>query len=436
MDVNQYLPYTVYAIPIVIIWLVYVARRALARRKYLQAKAESEAQGLNQPNSLHPVIDPAHCIGCATCVAACPEKNVLGIIDGKGELVKPANCIGHGACKTACPVGAIKLVFGTEERGIELPEVKPDFETNVPGMYIAGELGGMGLVRNAIEQGKQAMQSIQKSLAGAAKAQYDVVIVGAGPAGIAASLAAQAAKLNYLTLEQDSVGGTVFHFPRNKVVMTAPAQLPLAGKMSFRETSKESLLEFWLEIINKHSLNIQSSERLEDVAQHEGTFQLTTNKGSYTARKLLLCLGRRGTPRKLGVPGEELAKVVYSLADPAQYVGQHVLVAGGGDSALEAALDIADEQGTTVHLAYRGDSFSRAKPKNRERIEAAAASGKLQLLFNTTPAEITAGTVKLNHSDTVSELKNDAMIICAGGILPTGFLKSIGINIETKYGTE
>ncbi len=425
----------IYLFPILLIWVVYVVLRRRKNIQNLAVQKESQQSGLQEPASLHPVINFSKCISCSACVTACPEKNVLGVIKGKGQLITPANCIGHGACKAACPVDAITLVFGTETRGVDIPNVSPGFETNVPGIYIAGELGGMGLVRNAIEQGKQAITSIKKSLAAKTGTQFDVVIIGAGPAGIAASLAAESAKMNYLTVEQDTLGGTVAHFPRQKIVMTAPVTLPLAGEMKFREVSKEDMLAYWQDIVSKHGLNIRYKERLEGLEREGEAFTIKTTRDSYQTHSVLLCLGRRGTPRKLGVPGEEQSKVVYSLTDPEQYRGQSVLVVGGGDSALEAATSLAEQAGTTVTVSYRNDSFSRAKPKNRNKIENASTTNRLRLLFSSNVQRITEHEVFIEQQGEVINVSNDAVIICAGGILPTPFLKKIGIEVETKHGT-
>lgn len=379
-------------------------------------------------------------MACGACTRACPEGDVLGVIHGKAQLIQPANCIGHGACKTSCPVDAISLVFGTETRGIDIPMLKPNFETNVPGIFIAGELGGMGLIRNAIVQGKQAVYEIREKLSaetpGSAESEpLDLVIVGAGPAGIAASLMAKENKLNFVTIDQDSLGGTVSHFPRGKIVMTAPVDLPLVGRVKMRETSKEALLDFWKEVIYDTNLRIQFDERLEKVCQKAGLFQIQSSSRNYHSRALLLCIGRRGTPRTLGVTGEELSKVVYRLIDPAQYKNQHVLVVGGGDSALEAATSIAEEADTTVTLSYRGDSFSRAKPKNREKVELLERQNQMNVLLASQVSSITSNSVEIDCMGSLQTIENDAVIICVGGVLPTPFLKDIGITIETKYGT-
>jgi len=430
-----------YAVPLIVVWTVYLGMRKKVDARSRSTQAEAKEAGLTEPASLHPLIDPVKCLGCGACVRACPEvasgHPVLGIIDDKAELIEPASCIGHGACKAACPTGAITLVFGTETRGIELPIVRPDFQTNVPGLFIAGELGGMGLIRNAIEQGRQAMESIKTLCrSGAASDALDVVIVGAGPAGFSASLGALSHKLKFVTLEQDSFGGTVGHFPRGKLVMTAPAMLPLIGRMQFREVSKETLMAFWRDALKKTGLKIRYGERVEAIERQGASFVVKSTGGTHKTRAVLLTIGRRGTPRKLEVPGEEQCKVVYRLIDAEQYRGQHVVVVGGGDSALEAAASIAEQEGTTVTLSYRSEAFGRAKQKNRIRVDAAVKAGSLTVRLKSKVKAIGAKDIQIEHDGEKLTLKNDAVIVCAGGILPTAFLKSCGIEVQTKYGTE
>ncbi len=430
-----------YAVPLIVVWTVYLGMRKKVDARSRSTQAEAKEAGLTEPASLHPLIDPVKCLGCGACVRACPEvangHPVLGLIGDKAELIEPASCIGHGACKAACPTGAITLVFGTETRGIELPIVKPDFQTNVPGLFIAGELGGMGLIRNAIEQGRQAMESI-KALPGVGQSSdmLDVVIVGAGPAGFSASLGALSHKLKFVTLEQDSFGGTVGHFPRGKLVMTAPAMLPLIGRMQFREVSKETLMAFWNNALKKTELKVRYGERVEAIERQGAGFVVKSTRGTHRARAVLLAIGRRGTPRKLEVAGEEQSKVVYRLIDPEQYRGQHVVVVGGGDSALEAAASIAEEAGTTVTLSYRSEAFGRAKQKNRIRVDAAVKAGSLTVMLKSKIKSIGAKDIQIEHDGKKLNLKNDAVIVCAGGILPTAFLKNSGIEVQTKYGTE
>jgi thioredoxin reductase/ferredoxin len=431
---------SLYVVPVIGILVWYVLRRQRKESASIRAAEEAIAASMTEPPSLHPVIDPTKCIGCRSCVAACPEQHahpVLGIIRGKARLVGPSNCIGHGACEAACPADAIQLVFGTEKRGVDIPVVKPDFQTNVPGIFIAGELGGMGLIRNAVEQGRQALESVSKLDGLGNPKTLDLVIVGAGPAGIAASLGAMQKKMRFVTIEQDSLGGTVAHFPRGKLVMTRPAMLPIVGKMKFSETTKEKLITYWQGVEKQTGLRINYNERVTSIKPRPGGrgFDVTTSSSKYVSRAVLLTIGRRGTPRQLGVPGENLPKVVYRLIDPEQYRGQHVLVVGGGDSALEAAHSIAEQPGTTVTLSYRSPAFSRAKSKNRDKVAALQAAGRLNVMMNSNVREIRKDAVVIDADGDSIILPNHGVIICAGGILPTGFLKEVGIEVETKYGT-
>lgn len=430
--------YWIYALLLLLIWVPYAAVGHFKQRRYKAIHKEALDAGLTEPPSLHPLVDPALCKGCGACVNACPERpqhHVLGLINGTAELIEPSNCIGHGACATACPYEAITLVFGTEKRGVDIPVLSPDFETNMPNIFIAGELGGMGLIRNAINQGQQAINSVCKIEDIGEDDINDVVIIGAGPAGFSASLQAMSSGLKYVTLEQDSLGGTVFQFPRGKLVMTAPFTLPMIGSVNFRETSKEHLLDFWTETEKKTGVKINYNEKVEKIEQTDTGYHVTTTKNNYPTHSVLIAIGRRGTPRKLGVPGEEMSKVVYRLIDAEQYQGQHVLVVGGGDSALEAATSIAHESNTTVTLSYRNDSFSRAKQKNRDKIAKAEATGAIKVLMSSNVKNFTPDSVEIEHNGKIISIRNDAAIICAGGILPTAFLKETGIKIETKFGT-
>ena len=426
-----------YGLPLAAILAVYIWRQRRTHQQNRRVHEETAAAGLNEPASLHPIIDPSKCLGCGACVKACPEQphhSVLGLIGGKAVLVGPTDCIGHGACKTVCPFDAITLVLGTERRGVDIPVLKPNFESNVPGIYVAGELGGMGLIKNALTQGRQALESIARDMKPRPGA-LDVLIVGAGPAGLAASLAAKQLGLNYRTVEQEALGGAVFQYPRGKLVMTAPVELPIIGKIHFRNTTKEELLKFWTQACQGNGLNIGYKERVESVQQLDGVFQVKTTQHRYQASHVLLAIGRRGTPRKLGVPGEELPKVVYRLIDPEQYQGRRVVVVGGGDSALEAAASIAELGTSAVTLSYRGEAFQRAKQRNRQRVEEASAMGRLKVLLNSAIQEIQPQAVVLKQAEKVMAVANDAVIVSAGGVLPNDFLRAIGIEVETKYGT-
>ncbi len=430
----------IYLAPLLSILAIYLFKRKkhhqLSQEYLLQAKQD----GLTDPASLHPVIDPLKCLGCGSCITACPEKNVLGLISRQAHLISPANCIGHGACKTSCPQDAITLVFGSETRGVDIPELSPDFQTNIPGIFIAGELGGMGLIKNAIEQGRQAINSIGKFLATQTSSEaklLDCIIVGSGPAGISAMLGAKEKKMDIVTIDQDVAGGTVSHFPRGKLVMTAPAQMPIVGKVKFGEISKEKLLAFWLNLIEKHELKINENETMLDITQHQqGHFTLTSSKQDYHSKSILLAIGRRGSPRKLNVEGEQLSKVVYRLTDASQYQDEDILVVGGGDSALEAACSIAELGRSRVSISYRNDSFARAKAKNRARVDTLVSRGDLQAYMSSQVNSISKDKVAIKYQGEDISIDNTVIIVCAGGVLPTPFLKKVGIMVATKYGTE
>jgi thioredoxin reductase (NADPH) len=431
-------PYLVYVLPLLAIWAIYWLRHRRRESENLATLNDAREAGLIEPASLHPRIDANLCLGCGACVTACPEQpehKVLGLIAGKAQLISPADCIGHGACKAACPTDAITLVFGTETRGVTIPVLSPKFETSMPGIFIAGELGGMGLIRNALMQGRQAVEAIHARRP-RGRAGLDLVIVGAGPAGFGAALTATSLGLKFVLLEQESLGGCVFQYPRGKMVMTSPAELPLVGKVRFTNTSKEELLKFWQDTERRLKLRFNYRERVLGIdALPGGEYRVRSASSEYCAPSVLLAIGRRGTPRKLGVPGEELPKVVYRLIDPEQYRGQRALIVGGGDSALEAAASIAEAGSPAVTLSYRGDAFGRAKARNRERVELAQRAGTLQVLLNSQLRRIDADAVTLDQKGKLLRLPNDAVIVNAGGVLPDEFLRSIGIVVDTKYGT-
>lgn len=430
---NDSLVWTIYTAPLVAALLFHASHRLGREARSRQKLEEAINSGLTEPPSRYPVVDPAVCMGGGACARACPE-NAIGFVNGKAHLVDPSHCIGHGTCEPACPVGAITLVYGTKNRGVDIPEVAPHFETNVPGLYIAGELGGLGLIHNAAEQGRLAMASIAERRAG--DGLLDVVIVGAGPAGLAATLGAMEKKLRFVTLEQqEALGGTVYLYPKKKLVMTYPVILPLIGKLKVGQIVKEALLALWQGIADRVSMPINFNERVEKISPAEPGFLIKTNRAEYRSGAVLLALGRGGTPRKLGVPGEELPKVLYRLIDAEHYRGRQALVVGGGDSAIEAAVALAAEPGTTVTLSYRSAAFGRVKPQNRERLAAAEQAGQLTVLLNSTVSRVDESSVDIDQQGQSIHLANDVVIVCAGGILPTAMLKELGVRVETKYGT-
>lgn len=415
--------------------IVYYLWREKRNSKIVEEKIKiAKADGLYEPVSLHPVVDENSCIKTGACIAACPEKDILGIKNGKATIINASRCIGHGACFHACPTEAITLCIGTEKRGVDLPHVNKNFETNVHGIYIAGELGGMGLIKNSVEQGKQAVDNIAKSIEKGLNATYDLIIVGAGPAGISASLAAKKHNLNALILEQDTLGGTVFTFPRSKIVMTSPMDLPLFGKVKLFETSKTELLDLWESVISKNDIFIKENSKVEEITNQNNVFKIKTLSGDeYTAKKILLAIGRRGTPRKLNIPGENSEKVAYRLLDPEIIKDKNILVVGGGDSAIESALLLADQN--KVILSYRSEAFNRIKQANNIKIMEAIEKGSIDVRFNTNPVSIEKDEVTIsNNNGEIISVKNDLVYIFAGGELPTQFLQKAGIQITRKFG--
>ncbi len=437
MDVliEKLIIYSLVAVFIVSILLVYLFKQKRDSRIVEKKIAIAIEEGLNEPVTLHPVIDVNRCIRSGACVSACPEKDIIGIKDGKATIINASRCIGHGACFHACPVQAITLFIGTEKRGVELPHVDQSFESNVPGIYIAGEMGGMGLIKNSVEQGKQAVENLSRKIDKNIPAQYDLVIVGAGPAGISASLTAKMNKLKALTLEQNTLGGTVFTFPRSKIVMTSAMDLPLHGKVKLFETSKQELLNLWTDVLSKNEIELYQNAKVESVTPVGRHFIIKTLAGEeYSSRKVLLVIGRRGSPRKLDVPGEENPKVAYRLLEPEQIKDKNILIVGGGDSAIESALLLSDNNKVT--LSYRSEIFGRLKPKNNNNIKEAIQANKIDVLFNSNVKAIEDKIVRISKSDSAENivLNNDLVYIFAGGELPTQFLEKIGIQITKKFG--
>lgn len=389
--------------------------------------------GSHEPASLYPYIDEDNCIKSGACVIACPEKEIIGIRNGRATLINASRCIGHGACFHSCPVEAISLRIGTEKRGIDLPHVNKNFETNVHGMFIAGELGGMGLIKNSVEQGRQAAEFVYESIDKDHKADYDLVIIGAGPAGISASLQAKKMGLRVVTLEQYTLGGTVANFPRSKIVMTSPMDLPGHGEVRLYQTSKAELLSLWKQVLTKNDIKIIENAKVEQIGKKDGQFLLSTLKGdTYLTNRVLLAIGRRGTPRKLNVSGEGLEKVAYKLLEPELIFGKNILVVGGGDSAIESALLLAAEN--QVVLSYRSENFNRLKPLNAQNIQNAIESGKVKVIFESNVKEITESHVHILLKDGFTlTLENDLVYIFAGGELPTQFLEKVGIEISRRF---
>src|SRR5246500_4248291 len=408
------------------------------RDEKARAAAEKGKLFSEGPKAHHPHIDTAYCIGCATCTTVCPEGDVLAMLAGKAVIVNGYKCIGHSLCADACPVGAITMVMANPSMGGDMPTLTGEFETTVPNLFIVGELGGLALIKNAVNQGRDCIDTIvnrfaSRGTARSAQGILDVLIVGAGPAGISASLRAIENKLKYITLERDEIGGTVAKYPRQKLVMTSPVEVPLYGKFKKRELSKEDLLEFWAKVLKEAGFNHRSGEKVEDIKKGEdGIFTVVTSKNQYRAQAVLLALGRAGEPRKLGVKGEDLPKVMYRLLEADHYVNKNILVVGGGDSAVEAAMGLGNQVGNKVTLSYRQERFSRLKERNTQRVQECINKGKLTVLFNSAPVEFKPESVILDVKGAKQEIPNDFVWIFAGGTPPYDFLKKIGVGFGAQ----
>lgn len=411
-------------------------RDARARAAAEKGKLFSEG-----PKSQHPHIDTVQCIGCGTCTTVCPEGDVLAMVGAKAAIVNGYKCIGHSLCAEACPVGAITMVMASPSMGADMPYLTPEYETTIKNLFLVGELGGLALIKNAVNQGRSCIDTIaaRKGASGATGDTeiFDVLIVGAGPAGISASLRAIEQKLNYITLEQDEVGGTVAKYPRQKLVMTSPVEFPMYGKFKKTELSKENLLAFWDMVLNRADFNVRTGEKVEGIARSEnGIFTVTTAHNQYHTRAVILALGRTGTPRKLGVKGEDLGKVMYRLIEADHYVNKKILVVGGGDSAIEAAMGLACQSGNKVTISYRQEQFSRIKERNAKRIEEFIQSKKLTVLFKSKPVEFKPESVVVDVNGEIQEIPNDFVWIFAGGTPPYDFLKKIGVGFGMKDMTQ
>ena len=417
-------------------WRSHMKSEILAR-----AAAEKGANFSGGPQAQHPKIDTDHCIGCGGCVTVCPEGDVLAVIGGKAVIVNGHKCIGHSLCAEECPVGAITMVMAKPSAGANSPLISDELETSVENLFIAGELGGLALIKNAVNQGRDCVDVIAQRIgnkggADTDQSAWDVVIIGAGPAGISASLRAAERGLKALTLERESVGGTVSKYPRQKLVMTSPVEFPLHGKFSKTALSKEDLLLFWEKVMQRTDLNIHTTEGVETVQKEaDGMFCVRTSREHYRARAVVLALGRAGTPRKLGVKGEELPHVLYRLIEADHFTNLNILIVGGGDSAVEAAMGLALQKGNKVTLSYRKNEFSRLKDRNAKRIQEHIASRKLEVLFNSMPTEFREGSLSIEVDGEIRELPNDFVWIFAGGTPPTEFLKSAGIAFASTEGT-
>lgn len=427
---------------IVILALLYqiVRRREMRKmREALDERQEAKERGSHQAQLQYPHIDLSRCLGCGACIRACPEEGVIGLIHGQAAVLHGARCVGHGLCAQECPVDAITVTLGDLKERKDIPALSAQFEAvDSPGLFLAGEVTGHALIRTAIGHGEAIADEVARRVASKGKntsKTLDLCIVGAGPAGFSCSLEAKARGLRFVTIDQESLGGTVSKYPRRKLVMTQPVKLPLHGMLKATSFQKEELMALWQELAKKHALPIRTGVEFKGLQRSpDGNYLVQTSQGDILAKHVVLALGRRGSPRKLGIPGEELPKVAYNLIDAQSYDGRNILVVGGGDSAIEAAVALAEQPGNQVTISYRQAAFSRLKPKNERAIAKAIEEGRIQGIFQSQAREITADhvTLEVKGGDGAEEwiIPNDDVFIMAGGIPPFALLEKAGISFD------
>lgn len=443
--------------------------RAVVRHGEVARAGGAEAQ------LQYPEIDLSRCLGCGTCVAVCPEDNVLDLVHGQAKVVNGSRCQGISACERECPVGAISITLAKAGDRDDIPVLTDSLEsTGSPGLFLAGEVTAHALIKTAVEQGAAVGREVARRVAqesrpsalptarvavgtsgapapggtvtdstgkaatpvGSAEDPLDLCIVGAGPAGLSCSLEATRGGLHHVVLDQEpELGGTIAKYPRRKLVMTEPVEIPIYGRFKRTSYTKEQLIGLWRTIAHEQRLPIRGGVVFDGVERlRDGVFGVRTQQGTVHARQVCLAIGRRGIPRKLGVPGEELPKVAYGLMDAHSYRGRKVLVVGGGDSAVEAALGLAEQEGNEVTLSYRKGTFFRLRSRNEERLAEAEGRGALRVLRNSEVSEITADRVVLRVGSAGGArdefVPNDDVFVMAGGVAPTELLRESGVSFD------
>ncbi len=333
----------------------------------------------------------------------------------------------------------IEAVLASGSGDLRRPVLRRGNESNVRGMFIIGDLAGAPVIKLAMAQGVEVVDFISKLPEMQTPAEgdtLDVIIVGAGAAGLNAALAAQEKGYRSVVLEKCKIANTIENFPEGKWVYAEPDDTPPKGKLWLDGAVKEDLIARWSQIISEYGLDVRTEEPLTELHRRgDGTFDIKTTKGEYHAKKVILATGQRGNPRTLGAPGEDLEQVYHQLYSPTKYHDEDVFVVGGGNSAVEAALTLSKRN--RVVLSYRGGEFSRLFKDNRRQIDEAIAAKRIEVVFNSSVTEFKPGVavVTVDHGGYQSEreIPMDHGFVLIGAELPVKFLKSIGVRLENEW---
>jgi thioredoxin reductase (NADPH) len=409
---------------------------SFAAQRRARAGQRAAAQALAGPRILVHSINDDRCTGCDACVAVCPT-NVLDLVDNKSRVLRFQDCIQCEACMWACPTTALVMhPEGAHPPNYKMPELDEHYQTKVPGQYLIGEVAGKPLVKNAANLGRAVVEHMlatglrpSPAPGGGGPLQVDVAIVGSGPGGLSAALTCMQRGLSYVVLEKENIiASTVSRYPKGKLVMAEPYDTTNLSLLPVFDSSKEELVPVWRELVERSGMLIKMGETVEKATRRaDGLFDIRSNVGSYVAQRVILATGTRGKPRTLNVVGENLPKVFSLLEDPDNHGGQTVCVVGGGDSALEAAIALADA-GARVILSYRGKSFSRAQPKNRQIVEQYEAQRRVKVKYESEVVEIAGDTITLQMRDgTQKRYPNEAVFVLIGADPPIEWLAKMGI---------
>jgi thioredoxin reductase/ferredoxin len=392
---------------------------------------------------VHSVNDD-RCTGCDACVLVCPT-DVLELKSNKSRVIRFGDCIQCEQCANVCPTSALVMHYeGTEPPPVLVPDLDEYYQSKVPGLYLLGEAAGKPLVKNAVNLGRAVIEhALRSGLRPGALAPMnspsmpclDVVIVGSGPAGLSAALSCVQRKLSCVVIEKDAfVASTIARYPKGKKVMAEPYDIRCVGLLPVWDSTKEQSILEWNRLLESVDLNLHMKEAVDSIKSEGSSFVVKSDKGSYRAQRVLLCIGTRGKPRRLGVTGEDQDFVQPLLDDPDKYQGRTVLVVGGGDSAVEAAIALSTpELRNKVILSYRGKQFNRVKAKNRQDLDVAINQQRVLVLFGSTVQEFnkSATTLKLSDGRTRPIPVQNAFVLI-GGDPPVKWLESMGIHYVQK----